>query len=322
MMKNKLDPQAAQWLHEIALKGGPSITEFPAQEARAMMYLGNLEKPVIREEVSQIQNLKIPTKHKDIPLRVYQATPDALSPILLYFHGGGWVGGNLDTHDPLCRALANATGFVIASVDYSLSPEAKFPLALQEGYDVLQWLGNNAQRIAGKADWIATGGDSAGGNLATSLALLAKREGNSLLKYQVLSYPVTDVSSFNTASYQEFTEGYGLTSTEMQWFAEQYLADPKDGMNPLVSPLLADDLAGLPPAFFTIAEYDVLQAEGDAYAEKLKEAGVQVVVKSYPGMTHGFLGMIGIFDRTRTALDDIAFALRSAYQKSDASKEA
>ncbi|MBF0277057.1 MAG: alpha/beta hydrolase [SAR324 cluster bacterium] len=321
-MNSKLDTQAAQWLHEMSLQGQPSFTEMTAQEVRESANRKSLERPVIREDVQQIQNLKVPINSKDILVRVYQPVLDSLAPLLLYFHGGGWVAGSLDTHDPLCRALANSSGFVVVSVDYPLSPETKFPKALHEGYEVLQWLLSNGKSIKGNPDWIAVGGDSAGGNLAASLALFAKREGDPSLKFQLLNYPITDISNFDTASYEELADGYGLTKKQMQWYSEQYLKNPKDGFNSLASPLLGEDLAGLPAAHVTIAEFDVLRDEGQAYADKLKKAGVSVSSKFYPGMTHGFLGMLGIFDRTRIAIDDIAFSLRNAYQSTGNSNAA
>jgi len=239
-----------------------------------------------------------------IPVRIYAAESGGLRPALIYFHGGGFVFGNLDTHDSVCRAFAIESGAVVISVDYRLAPENKFPAAVDDSYAATQWVAANAGRLGIDASRIAVGGDSAGGNLATVVAMRCRDAGGPALALQLLIYPVTDVSSFETASHRELAEGYFLTRAAMEWFTGHYLASPDQVRHPEASPLLAKDLSGLPPAVVITAEFDPLRDEGEAYAKRLQQSGVSVTIKRYPGMIHGFISMHGVISGGREAIHE------------------
>ncbi len=232
--------------------------------------------------------------------------------MLVFFHGGGWVIGDLETPDGTCRALANRAGCVVVSVDYRLAPENKFPAAPQDTYAATQWVAANAASIHVDPARIAVGGDSAGGNLAAVTAQMARDRGGPRLVFQLLVYPVID-GACDTASYRDNAEGYLLTKDMMRWFWNHYVRDAEDLFNPIASPLRARSLKGLPPALVQTAEFDPLRDEGEAYAAQLKQAGVPVRLTRYNGMIHGFFGMASVMDRAKTAIDEAGAALRSAF---------
>jgi acetyl esterase len=213
------------------------------------------------------------------------------------------VVGDLDTHDGTCRSLTKLAGCVTVSVDYRLAPEHKFPIPAEDAFAATQWAAANAASL---------GGDSAGGNLAAAVTLMARERGGPHLAEQLLIYPVTNFS-FDTSSYESNALGYLLTRDVMRWFWDHYLPSEEDGHNPLASPLQAPDLRGLPPALVITAEFDPLCDEGEAYGERLREAGVPVTVSRYDGMIHGFVGLAGIFPQGRRALQESADALRHAF---------
>ncbi len=253
-----------------------------------------------------------PGAEHDVPVRVY--TPaDAVggdAPLLLWIHGGGWVIGDLDTADATARALANRSGAVVVSVDYRLSPEHTAPAALDDALAALTWSVENAELLGVNAAKVAVGGDSAGGNLAAALCIRVRDEFGPDIDFQLLVYPVVDCT-LSHPSIEENAEGYFLTKDTMEWFTGHYLGglDPKD---PLVSPLYADTLAGLPPALVITAEFDPLRDEGEAYAAALRDAGVQVEAVRYDGQIHGFMGMASMVDDGKHALDLAGALLRSA----------
>jgi acetyl esterase len=214
-----------------------------------------------------VEDLTIPGPGGAVPVRVYASERAGVRPALIYFHGGGFVFGNLDTHDAVCRALAKESGAVVISVDYRLSPEHKFPAAVEDSHAVTVWVAANAEHLGVDARRIAVGGDSAGGNLATVVAMRCRDAGGPALASQVLLYPVMDFSSFETGSHREWGEGYFLTRAAMDWFSGHYLASADLARHPEASPLLAPDLRGLPPALVITAEFDPLRDEGEAYAE-------------------------------------------------------
>jgi acetyl esterase/lipase len=221
------------------------------------------------------------------------------------------VFGNLDTHDAVCRALAKESGAVVISVDYRLAPEHKFPAAVDDSYAATVWIAANADRLGIDKHRIAVGGDSAGGNLATVIAMRCRDAGGPALAAQVLIYPVTDVSTFETGSHRELGEGYFLTRAAMEWFTGHYLASADQKRHREASPLLATNLSGLPPALVITAEFDPLRDEGEAYAQRLKQAGVPVTVTRYPGMIHGFVSMQGVVSGGRQAIREAAQFTRS-----------
>jgi acetyl esterase len=302
----RLHPEARALLEMMEAQGGPPLETQDPIEARGarlepMKLLGG--QP---EQLARVENLSAPGPGGDIPLRLYASERGGLHPALVYFHGGGFVFGNLDTHDAVCRALAKESGAVVVSVDYRLSPEHKFPAAVDDSYAATLWVAANAEKLGIDARRIAVGGDSAGGNLATVVAMRCRDAGGPKLAAQVLLYPVTDSSSYETDSHRDFAEGYFLTSAGMAWFTSHYLASADQKTHPEVSPLLAPNLSGLPPALVITAEFDPLRDEGEAYAKRLQQAGVAVTVSRYPGMIHGFVSMRGVLEGGRQAIQEAA----------------
>jgi len=262
------------------------------------------------EALGRVEELSIPRLGGDVPVRIYADQRGGTRHALVYFHGGGFVFGNLDTHDAVCRALAKESDAIVISVDYRLSPEHKFPAALQDAHVATNWIADNAERLGIDAHRIAIGGDSAGGNLATVTALRCRDAGGPALALQVLLYPVTDCSSFETVSHREFGEDYALTRAAMKWFTGHYLSSADLASNPEVSPLLASDLRRLPPALVITAEFDPLRDEGETYAHRLQQAGVPVTLSRYPGMIHGFVSMRGVLAGGRQAIREVANFVR------------
>ncbi len=310
MTREKLYPEVRALLEKLEAQGGPALESLPPAEARkeAAEALQPLQGE--SETVSRTEDQRIPGPDGSIRIRIY--TPGERGPLpgLVYFHGGGWVLCDLDTHDKTCRALAHKAGAVVVSVDYRLAPEHRFPAAVVDCCAATRWVAANAERLDVDPRRIAVGGDSAGGNLAAVVALKFRDEGGPALALQVLVYPVTNLAAFDTPSYQEFAEGYYLTRTEMEWFRGHYLATAGDGQNPDASPLLAPDLRGLPPALVITAECDTLRDEGEAYARRLAEAGVDVTCTRYAGMVHPFFSLPGVIDGGRRAVEQFAAAVR------------
>lgn len=307
-----LDPQVQALLEMRASMGFRPVTELTPAEARQQMAM--LRPQAEPEPVARVEDRKIPGPAGEIPVRIYTPSGSGPFPVLVYFHGGGWVIGDLDSHDGVCRSLTNKVGCIVVSVDYRLAPEHKFPAAADDSYAATRWVAENAASFNGDPSRIAVGGDSAGGNLAAAVALMARDKGGPALSYQLLIYPVTDYS-FSTPSYHENGEGYGLTKDSMVWFWNHYLSSPSDGDNPYASPLRAKNLSGLPPAMVITAEYDPLRDEGEAYGMRLQQAGVPTVCSRYDGMHHGFFSMAAMLDKGRQAMDDATAALRSAFAK-------
>lgn len=308
-----LDPQIQTLLQQLSQMGLPPLLTLSPRQAReqAAKLRG---KPLRPQAVARVENRTIPNSTGDIPVRIY--IPEGLPPmpVLVYFHGGGWVLGDLDGADSTCRYLANGAGCVVVSVDYRLAPEHKFPAAVEDAYAATLWVAQNAGAIAvADVTRIAVGGDSAGGNLAAAVALMARDKKTPALVYQLLIYPVI-CYGFDTESYREFGQGgFGLTQEEMVWFWHHYLASVADGQNPYASPLLAENFDRLPPACIVTAECDALRDEAEAYAARLREAGVSVQLRRYEGAIHSFVGMAVVIDRGKQALADIVDELRRAF---------
>ncbi len=305
-----LDPQARAVLDQLAALGDPPLGTVTPEETRRTMTARRAAMPP-GEPVAKTEDRVIPGPAGSIPVRVY--TPQGAGPfsVVVYFHGGGWVIGDIESHDASVRALTNRSGCVIVSVDYRLAPEHKFPAAADDCFAATQWAAAHAAEFGGDAARLAVGGDSAGGNLAAVVALMAKERGDPHIAFQLLIYPVTDYN-LDTASYKANAEGYLLTRDAMVWFWNHYLNTAAEGKNPIASPLQASDLTGLPPALVITAEYDPLRDEGEAYAKRLEAAGVRVICTRYEGMIHGFFGMHLLIDKAREALDQAATALRTA----------
>jgi acetyl esterase len=251
-----------------------------------------------------------------IPLRLYRGEgtdTNSPQPALIYYHGGGWVLGNLESHDGVCRDIANAAQCTVISVDYRLAPEAKFPAAADDAIAAARWIHDNAADLGIDRARLAVGGDSAGGNLSAVVALHARDNGGPKLKLQVLIYPSTDMSS-DYPSYEQFAEQLPLTRTTMDWFVDLYLNNrEKDARDWRASPLHAKSLAGLPPAFIITAAMDPLRDEGEEFARALLAADVPMEVKRFDGQIHGFLTMGRIIRDSRVAIADIATELRKAF---------
>ncbi len=302
----RLHPEVRALLEMMDAQGAPPLETQDPVEARGarlepMKMLGG--EP---DALGRVENLLVPGPDGDVPVRLYASGHGGLRPALVYFHGGGFVFGNLDSHDAVCRALAKESGAMVISVDYRLAPEHKFPAAVDDAYAATVWVAANAEKLGIDARRIAVGGDSAGGNLATVVAMRCRDAGGPTLAAQVLIYPVTDVSSFETGSHRELGEGYFLTRAGMEWFTGHYLASADQKRHPEASPLLAPNLSGLPPALVITAEFDPLRDEGEAYAQRLKQAGVPVTATRYPGMIHGFVSMRGVLSGGRQAIEEAA----------------
>jgi acetyl esterase len=305
-----LDPEAKMLLEQLTTVVKP-FEELSVEEARAAIVTLSAAAGE-GEAVARVENRTVPGPRGDVPVRVYTPEGRAPFPVLVYFHGGGWVIGNLETHDGLCRHLANAARCVVVSVDYRLAPEHPFPASGEDAYAATRWVAVNAAAIGGDAKRIAVGGDSAGGNLSAVVSLMARDRGGPPIVFQLLVYPATDLPSANT-SYRENAEGYFLTAKSMHWFFAHYCGANPDASDPYLCPLRAKNLGGLPPALVVTAEFDPLRDEGEAYAARLREAGVRTKLTRYPGMIHGFFGMGPLLTQARAATGEAADALRSAF---------
>lgn len=307
-----LDPQAQALLDMLASLNVPPLHEQSVEYARqSFSMLKDMAGPL--EEVQKVEDRIIPGPAGEIPVRVYTPEGAGPFPVLVFFHGGGWVIGSIEMYDPVCRALTNRGQCVVVSVEYRLAPEYQFPAAPEDCYAATKWVAENAASLNGDPARIAVGGDSAGGNLSAVVSQMAKERSGPKLVFQLLIYPATDYYLPGTPSLMENGEGYFLTRDSMIWFSGHYLPEGFDRYDPLAFPLHAKDFSGLPPAFVMTAEYDPLRDEGELYAERLKEAGVPVQVKRYPGMIHGFVSMAGIMDQGKQLLDDCGVALRAAF---------
>jgi acetyl esterase len=306
-----LDEDVQMLLNLLAAPGAPSLTSLSVDEARAnMRSLTSLRTAI--EELPRVENRTVPGPHGDIPVRLYAASTAPNLPILVYFHGGGWVLGDLDTHDGTCRTLARMIDGIVIAVDYRLAPEHKFPVALDDCYAATRWAADNAASLGGDPRRVAVGGDSAGGNLSACVSLKARDEGTPRIVHQLLVYPVTD-RRFDTASYRDNAEGYFLSRADMQWFWNHYLTSDADADNPYAAPLRSNDLRGLPSATVITAEYDPLRDEGEAYAKRLKDAGVPVEMRRYPGVIHGFFSMGDVLAKGKVAMQAATDGLRKAF---------
>jgi acetyl esterase len=306
-VRGDLDPQVENLLdllndHDISLSGEVAQSR---QQLDTMMDLAG-DDPV---EVGTVAEFAIPTADRELAARAYVPEGEGPFATVAFFHGGGFVLGSLDGYDNLCRLLARRSGCLVVSVDYRLAPEHPWPAALEDAYAATDWLANNAERFSGDGNRLAVAGDSAGGNLATTVSLLARKRGMPDIDAQVLLYPATAYLE-PMDSRAENAAGYFLTAEDIVWFVKQYLDSELDAHNPLAFPLSARDLSGLPPAFVLTCGFDPLRDEGIAYADRLREAGVAVEHTNYESMIHGFLNMEGIVDRSYDGIDEVAAYLR------------
>ena len=302
-----LDPQVRDFLERLDGEDEPPIEAMPPARAREVVLSWKREVPLA--PVGRVEDRTIPGPGGDLPVRIYTPQGEGPFPALVYYHGGGWVLCNLDTHDPVCRALACGARCTVVSVDYRLAPEHPFPAAVEDARAAFRW----TVGLVGDPGRVAVGGDSAGGNLATVVCLSARDGGGPAPAFQLLVYPVTDLSSFGRDSYRDYGDGYFLTKPQMAWFRGHYLAREEDGQSPFASPLLARDLSGMPPALVITAEFDPLRDEGEAYAERLRASGVPVMCTRYAGMIHPFFSMAHVVDRAEEAVGEACAALRRVF---------
>jgi len=309
-----LDPQARAVIDLVIRSGRPAYHQLSPKDARQLFRETRPASTPTPPQIGMVRDLTADGPLGPIPLRVYRpagipaSTPLA---VLVFFHGGGWVIGDLETHDVLCRQLTAGSGVSVVSVDYRLAPEHKFPAAVDDAWAATRWVVAHAGELAADASRLAVGGDSAGGNLAAVVALLARDKGAPAIAVQVLIYPVTDLVG-ETRSYRDFAEGYLLTREGMRWFIAHYLTAEAEAADWRASPLRAQSLAGLPPALIVTAGFDPLRDEGEAYAERLRDAGVRVDSVCYGGMIHGFVPMGRLLDTAGRAISLIAGSLSQA----------
>jgi acetyl esterase len=264
------------------------------------------------EKMFSVKDWTIKSSTHEIPIRIYQPSEGDNFPVLMYFHGGGFVIGNIETHDTTCRRLAKMIHCIVVSVDYRLAPEHKFPAAPEDCYAATLWVSENAQTFHGDGNRIAVIGDSAGGNLATVVCLMARDRFKPRILYQVLIYPVTD-STFSGESIKRNSEGYLLTEDMMRWFLDHYIHPETDLLHPYLAPIWAEDLSNLPPALIITAGFDPLQSEGMLYAKKLQDAGNSVRYIDYENMIHVFFQMPRFLKTSREAFKNIAQELKVVF---------
>jgi len=308
-----LDPDAQRFLQHAAEANPPAMETLTPAEARAQFdaFMPMTQGP--REEVAEVRNTSLHGLLGPIPVRIYrsEAAPAANAPCMVYFHGGGWVIGGLDTHDGLCRSIANLGEAVVISVDYRMGPEFPFPAAVEDCAAALRHILADATALGIDPNRIAVGGDSAGGNLAAVMAIASRNGDAPPLAFQMLFYPVTDLSQTQD-SYRSYAEGYGLTTAGMAWFRQHYLGEEGHLNDWRVSPLRAHSLTGVAPAFVLTAGFDPLHDEGLEYAARLREDGVMTVLDDNPGQIHGFVSMDGVIAEARPALARAMAAWRAA----------
>jgi acetyl esterase/lipase len=307
-----------------ATAGPPFLYELSPGEARAV--LDELQAAPIDKLPVTDRWITVPADVGDVRVRIVRP-PDAVGtlPVILYMHGGGWVLGNAGTHDRLVRELAVGTGAAVAFVEYDRSPEAQYPVALEQGYATARWIVREGAANQLDRNRIAVAGDSVGGNMTAALTLMAKERGDVRFVHQSMYYPVTD-AAMDTGSYEQFAEGYFLTAKMMAWFWDAYEPDPERRLEPLASPIRASDeqLGGLPPAFVIVGEADVLRDEGEAYAARLRAAGTEVTTVRYDGITHDFLLLNSLRDThaTRAAISQAIAVLRNAFSGAQSARRA
>lgn len=307
----RLDPQTHRMLAILEAMGGRGFDELGPVRARREMVTQSRLASVPPLPVHRIDERRAETPEADLPVRIYTPRSRGPLPATVYFHGGGFVIGDLDSHDAICRHLAVRSGSVVVSIDYRLAPEHPFPCAADDAWAAFRWAVGQASSLGIDPSRVAVAGDSAGGNLAAVVAQLARNEGGPSPAFQLLIYPAVDLTrSFD--SHRTFASGFFLTEPVMDWFLANYLSDPAHTRDPKGSPIMTRDLSGLPPAHVVTAGFDPLRDEGEAYADALRAAGVPTTSRCYDSLIHGFVSMGGIVDAARHALDDLGDVLHRA----------
>jgi acetyl esterase len=307
-----LDPQAQALQELTALSGAPPLYELTPEEARLQAGAAFVWRCDDRTPTVKSVDAEIPVAGDRIACRIYTPDGEGPFPVLVYFHGGGWVIGNIDDNDSGCRFFTKLADCSVVSVAYRLAPEYKFPIPFEDAYAATEWAAAHAAEFGGDPNRLAVGGDSAGGNLAAAVSLRARDENGPAICFQLLIYPATDYYLPGSPSYEEVATGYFLDRRQMIWFWDHYLREGEDADNPYISPLRAKDFSGLPAALVITAEYDPLRDEGERYAEKLQAAGVPAEHICYEGMMHGFLFQWEFLDRGYEAIQEISARLYQA----------
>ncbi|MBN4055415.1 alpha/beta hydrolase, partial [bacterium AH-315-K03] len=287
------------------------LQQLTLEEARARLQLSipDYEPPA----VYQVVEMEIPAGEHDIPIRLYRPNEGLALPALVFFHGGGWALGDLASHDDVCRRIANKAQCIVLSVDYRLAPEYKYPAGFDDAYRAFCWVTENTLKLGIERDRIAIGGDSAGGNLAVAVALKARDYEGPDICFQMLWYPVMNIATLDTPSYQQFDQGFGLKAKDMQWFKSLYLNVSDEATEEYVSPLLAQSLSGLPKTYIATAGFDVLRDEGNDFVNKLRGAGIEVNSDCFQHLIHGFINYSPVVPSAASAFDQTLEHLEKAF---------
>jgi acetyl esterase/lipase len=313
-----LDPATGAFLEAMRASGGKPLHESSIEEVRANIRAASAQLAPPPADVARVEDRRVPAAGGDFGVRIYTAHGGTPRPIVVYFHGGGWAAGDVDTHDATARYYAAHADVVVVSVDYRRPPEHKFPAAVNDSLAAVEWAVTHAREIGGDATRIAVAGDSAGGNLATVVCQLAKQRGGPGIAYQVLAYPTVDlrdpVDDPRYPSRALFGGGdYFLSMRDMEWFRSLYVTHPaSESSDARLSPIAGRDLAGLPPALVLTAECDPLRDEGKAYADRLAAAGVRVEYRCYEGTIHAFMSFAGAIPLGLEALSFVSSRLKAA----------
>ncbi|MGZ8381993.1 MAG: alpha/beta hydrolase [Nitrospira sp.] len=318
--KSRADKDMAAVLTELQNLHPKTITTLSAAEARAQPAPAAAVTALLQERkqstaplaIGKTKNQTIPGPGGDIPIRIYTPQGSGPFPVIVYFHGGGWVLATIDTYDSSARAITKASKAIVVSVEYRKAPEHKFPAAHEDAYAAYQWVLRNAETFDGDPSMVAVAGESAGGNLAAAVCLMARSRGELLPVHQALIYPVAGYD-FNTPSYRENAQAKPLDKSMMAWFFEKYLREPADGKNPWIDLVNARNLSGLPSATIITADIDPLRSEGQRYAERLLEAGVPVAYRNFEGVTHEFFGMGAVIDDAKQAVRLVANGMSGSF---------
>jgi len=303
-MREKVDPEIKIYLEEQDAEGGRPFEEQTPEENRRDEdeFLQSLHEGLPEPEMKKVENRVIDAGGISIPIRIYTPpTGKAPHPVIIFFHGGGWVIGSVENRDFRCRTIAEQTESIVVSVNYRLAPEHLFPAAAEDCYAAALWVSKNGASFGGDLSSLSVMGDSAGANLSAVVSLMARDKGEPAVANQLLIYPAVDLYSLEGGSYREFGENHFLTKAAMEYFIELYVPDREERKNPLASPLYADSFSGLPRAYIVTAECDVLRDEGKLYGDKLQAAGTQVDYACFSGMIHGFLEMSTVSQKAQAA---------------------